>query len=221
MSIRSVRRILAGVDAELVLTVRWRGGDLDRLLDATHARLGESVVAILQADSWIVRPEVSFSVYGDRGSIDLLAWHQMTRTVLVVELKSEIASIEETFRRHDVKLRLVRGIALERFDWDAAVVARLLSFPSIEPSGGRSRTRPGFSAASIRLGTSLSVAGCARLPAHSPASCSCHQRARVVVCEGGRLGNASVTFGHARISPLVAANQGESRRRRTTVLVGK
>jgi transcriptional regulator with XRE-family HTH domain len=129
MPIRTIRRILAGVDAELVLTVRWRGGDLDRVLDEAHARLGERVVGMLQGDGWVAIPEVSFSVFGDRGSIDILGWHPATQSLLVIELKSEIASIEETLRRHDVKLRLARRIALERFDWDAVSVARLLVLP--------------------------------------------------------------------------------------------
>ena len=124
-----MRRILGGLDAELVVLVRWRGGELDHLLDAAHARLGEDLVGILKADGWTVVPEVSFSIFGERGSIDLLAWHSATRTILVIELKSEIASIEETFRRHDVKVRLARKIALERFGWKAAVVAKLLVLP--------------------------------------------------------------------------------------------
>src|SRR5206468_2045260 len=112
MPIRTVRRLLKGLDAELVLVVRWRGGDLDHLLDAAHARLGDEVVGILRANGWTVMPEVSFSIFGERGSIDLLAWHPATRTLLVIELKTEIASVEETFRRHDVKVRLAREIAL-------------------------------------------------------------------------------------------------------------
>ncbi len=129
MPIRMLRRILGGLDAELVVTVRWRGGDLDRLLDARHARLGDDIVRRLKADGWMVVPEVSFSVYGERGSIDILAWHAPTRTLLVIELKSELTSVEETFRRQDVKVRLGAQIALERFGWNASVVARLLVFP--------------------------------------------------------------------------------------------
>jgi hypothetical protein len=112
-----------------VLVVRWRGGNMDRLTDAAHARLGDEVVGMLKADGWTVVPEVSFSVFGERGSIDLLARHPDTRTLLVIELKSEIASIEETFRRDDVKVRLARQIALERFGWKATVVGRLLVLP--------------------------------------------------------------------------------------------
>jgi DNA-binding Xre family transcriptional regulator len=37
MPVGTVRRIFGGLEAELVLFVRWRGGDLDRLLDAGHA----------------------------------------------------------------------------------------------------------------------------------------------------------------------------------------
>ena len=78
---------------------------------------------------WSVQPEVSHSVYGERGSIDLLAWHEATRTLLVIELKTEITSIEETLRRHDSKVRLAPGIARERFGWDPAVISRLLVLP--------------------------------------------------------------------------------------------
>jgi transcriptional regulator with XRE-family HTH domain len=72
MPIRTVRRILGGLYAELVLAVRWRGGDLDRLLDAAHARLAEKFARLLADDGWQVMPEVSYSVFGERGSIDLL-----------------------------------------------------------------------------------------------------------------------------------------------------
>jgi hypothetical protein len=43
------------------------------MLDAAHGRLGESVTRWLVAAGWEVRPEVSFSRWGERGAIDLLA----------------------------------------------------------------------------------------------------------------------------------------------------
>ena len=129
MPIRTVRRILVGLDAELVLTVRWRGGELDRLLDAVHARLGDDCARLITADGWEVAPEVSYSVYGERGSIDLLGWHAETATLLVVEVKSEIASVEATLRKHDEKARLAARIADERFGWHAAAIGRLLVLP--------------------------------------------------------------------------------------------
>lgn len=129
MPLRTVRRILGGLDAELVLAVRWRGGDLDRLLDAAHARLSDDLARLLGDEGWEVAPEVSYSVFGERGSIDLLAWHPETATLLVVEVKSEIATVEGTFRKHDEKVRLAGRVAAERFGWVANVVGRLLVLP--------------------------------------------------------------------------------------------
>lgn len=37
-------------------------------------------------------PEVSFSIYGQRGVIDILAWHAATRSLLVIELKTEMCT---------------------------------------------------------------------------------------------------------------------------------
>ena len=129
MPIRTVRRILRGLDAELVLVVRWRGGDLDRLLDAGHARLGDDLTRLLAAEDWEVVPEVSYSVFGERGSIDLIAWHAESASLLVVEIKTEITTVEGTLRKHDEKVRLAPGLAEERFGWDAVVTARLLVLP--------------------------------------------------------------------------------------------
>src|SRR3954471_9422672 len=129
MPVGTVRQILGGMDAELVLSVRWRGGDLDRLLDAGHARLCDDFAQLLHSDTWEVAPEVSYSVFGERGSIDLLGWEPTTQTLLVTEVKTEVASVEGTFRKHDEKVRLSPAIAFERFGWSAAIVARLLVFP--------------------------------------------------------------------------------------------
>ena len=129
MSLRRLRRIFRVFDADVVVVVRWRGGSLDHLLDARHAHLAESTIGRLAAAGWTVQPEVSYSIFGERGSIDLLAWHESSRTLLVIELKTELTSVEETLRRHDSKVRLAPGIARERFGWDPVVVARLLVLP--------------------------------------------------------------------------------------------
>jgi transcriptional regulator with XRE-family HTH domain len=129
MSLRRLRALFAALDADLVVYVRWRGGELDQLLDARHAALGEAATAWLGSIGWTVIPEVTYSILGERGSIDLLAWHPETRTLLVIELKTELTSIEETLRRHDVKVRLASSIARERFGWMPAAVGRLLVLP--------------------------------------------------------------------------------------------
>ena len=44
---------------------------------------------------WVVRPEISFTVEGERGVIDLVAWHAAARALLVIELKTDIVDVGE------------------------------------------------------------------------------------------------------------------------------
>lgn len=125
-STRVLRQVAGSLGAELVVSVRWHGADVDWLRDEAHARLVADIAALLEADGWITAPEVTYSWYGERGSIDLLAFHPATRTLLVIEAKTEIVSVEETLRRHDQKVRLAARIALDRFGWEARSVGRLL-----------------------------------------------------------------------------------------------
>jgi len=69
--------------------------------------------------------EVSFNVYGERGSIDVLAFHPNARVVLVVEVKSAIGDIQATLMTLDRKARLAIRLVRER-GWEAREVARLL-----------------------------------------------------------------------------------------------
>lgn len=126
LSQKTIRAVFAAVEARFEGSVSWRGGAIDRLLDERHSLLVGAVAERLRAASWMVEVEVTFSVYGERGSIDLLAFHPASGVLLVVEVKTELTSVEETVRRHDAKERLARGVALERFGWSAPSTSRLL-----------------------------------------------------------------------------------------------
>jgi len=71
--------------------------------------------------SWIGEPEVSFSIYGERGVIDVLAWHPSARTLLVIELKTELVDLNETMGTLDRKRRLAHRLARDR-GWDPVSV---------------------------------------------------------------------------------------------------
>jgi len=129
--------VLRALDADLVLLARWRGGDLDRLLDEAHAGLVGATAAMLATAGWSVEVEVTYSIDYERGSIDLLGWSAGSAALLVVEVKSELVSVEETLRRHDAKARLAARIAADRFGWQARSIARLL----VLPEGTTSRRR--------------------------------------------------------------------------------
>lgn len=127
ISMGAARGIASAIGAELVVTVRWRGAEMDRLRDEGHAAVVAAVAALLGAQGWLTAAEVTYSVYGERGSIDLLAFHPETRILLVVEVKTEIVSVEETLRRHDVKVRLAPRIARQRFGWSSVATCPLLA----------------------------------------------------------------------------------------------
>ncbi len=129
LRIGDVERSLAALDARLDVRARYRGAAGDRLLDERQAALVGAAVELLRAYGWTAHVEVSFSDYGDRGSIDVFGWHAPSRALVVEEIKSELGSIEGTLRPFDVKCRLAPKIARERFGWDPHVIGRFLVLP--------------------------------------------------------------------------------------------
>ena len=113
-----VRRVSGALDARFEGQLRWRGGELDRLLDADHAHLGELRKRQLESAGWDVEVEVSFNHFGDRGRYDLLSFHRPTRTLLVDENKTMLADAQGMLGAIDVKERLARRVA-SRFGWRA------------------------------------------------------------------------------------------------------
>lgn len=109
--IGTLRRVATELDAALSLQIRWRGEELDRLVDAAHASLQQATSALLISLGWLVRVEVSFNHYGDRGRVDIVAIHPTLRIVLIVEIKAGLGDLQDTLGRLDVKVRLGRRIA--------------------------------------------------------------------------------------------------------------
>ncbi len=118
-----VLRVIEALGGRLTAQVQWQGGDLDRLLNARHSALHESVAREFAGmPDWILAPEVSFAIRGERGVIDILAWHGRSSTLLVIELKTEIVDVNDLMGTADRKRRLALEVARER-GWNAARVA--------------------------------------------------------------------------------------------------
>lgn len=83
------------------------------------------MVTELTGVGWHCATEVTFSVYGERGSIDVLAYRADRGLVLVVEVKPSIPEIGNLLVPIDRKMRLAPRIASER-GWRLTSVARLL-----------------------------------------------------------------------------------------------
>lgn len=125
MTLGDLDRAAAALGASLNVSLRWRGELLDRLMDEGHARLVELVVGMLRAAGWEVAVEVSYSIWGERGSIDVLAFHRLTGIVLVIEVKSVVPDNQAMLQALDRKTRLAAQIAKER-GWECRHVARIL-----------------------------------------------------------------------------------------------
>jgi transcriptional regulator with XRE-family HTH domain len=127
MTLADARAVAAALDVRVELLARWRGGDLDRLMNAGHSALHESVAKWFRAEypAWILAPEVTFAIYADRGSIDILAWHPGRRAVMVIELKTELVDMNELIGTLDRKRRVAKQVARER-GWDAQTVSAWL-----------------------------------------------------------------------------------------------
>jgi transcriptional regulator with XRE-family HTH domain len=118
-----LRSVAAALDTNVDLIVRWHGGDLGRLINARHAAIHEAGARrFAELEEWVLEPEVSFSSYGERGVIDGLAWHAASRSLLVIELKSEIVDINDLMGSVDRKRRLAAEIGRSR-GWNAASVS--------------------------------------------------------------------------------------------------
>jgi transcriptional regulator with XRE-family HTH domain len=114
LTLGTLERIATVLQIRLDLRAYWRGGDLDRMLNAGHALMHELVAQRLMALGWEVMPEVSFNVFGERGVVDILAWHAATRTLLVIELKTQVVDINDLMATVDRKRRLAHVIASDR-----------------------------------------------------------------------------------------------------------
>ncbi len=123
-----VRAIFDALGAKLELRVLWHGPELARMMDEAHAVLAAAWKARLERWGWLVRVEVSYSRYGERGRIDLLAFHPALRIVLVIEVKTDMVDAQGLLGPLDVKLRLARAIAAD-LGWAApALVVPVVLF---------------------------------------------------------------------------------------------
>ena len=111
LSVSSVRAVARALDVVLRWETGYRGAELARLRDADHSGCAELVARRLNALDWVTRAEVSFNHYGDRGRIDLVAYHPLTSTLLVIEIKTVIADVQGVLGSLDVKERVAPAAA--------------------------------------------------------------------------------------------------------------
>jgi hypothetical protein len=112
----------------------WRGGDADRLLDAAHAAIVNNVVSILRAAGWKIIVEYTFSEGRDRGSVDILAWHAATRSLLLIEVKSRLMDLQELFATFARKRRVVPRLVAAELGWVPTAIGSIIVVPGSRQS---------------------------------------------------------------------------------------
>jgi transcriptional regulator with XRE-family HTH domain len=125
MPVGKLDSVAQALGARSDLRLSWNGEALDRLLDRHHASLVEAIVARLREAGWEMAAEATFWVRGERGSVDVLAWHGETQSVLVIEVKSVVPDIQAMLAALNRKVRLAPEIARER-GWSPVAVSKLL-----------------------------------------------------------------------------------------------
>lgn len=126
--LRLIRRVAAVLGVSLAVEARWRGAETSKLLDERHALMVRAVVARLTALDWQAFPEHTFNVWGEHGSIDVLAWHSRCRAVLSVEVKTKLPDLQDLLAKMDRKRRLAPALARD-LGWKPLLVGSVLVLP--------------------------------------------------------------------------------------------
>jgi transcriptional regulator with XRE-family HTH domain len=126
VSLATLRKVGDTLDFRIGIDAWWRSGRIDHLLDRAHAALVEVIVRAFRDAGWDVRVEYTFNEYGERGSVDILAWHAPTRTLAITEVKTRIDDVQDTNASFGRKVRLIPGIVARVEGWKADAILKVL-----------------------------------------------------------------------------------------------
>lgn len=126
VSVRQIRRVAGALEVAIPFALRWRGGELPRLIDEGHAALVEDIVSTLRPRAWEIIVEYSFSHFGERGSVDIVGWRSDRHALLLVEVKTRLVDNQALVASLDRKLRLVPRLLEAERGWRARQVGRIV-----------------------------------------------------------------------------------------------
>lgn len=114
-SLDVVRSVAGVLEMRLDLVPRWRGGDLDWIVNRRHSALHERLAdRVVRVPDWISAAEVSFSIYGERGVIDRLAFHPGRQMLGVFEIKADLSDPPGVVAQVDRYRRLALRVGRDR-----------------------------------------------------------------------------------------------------------
>jgi len=139
--IRTLRAVAGALDVRATVELHGSGADLDRLLGAGHSAMHEELARMFAGRRTGCAARRDLRDLWRARAIDVLAWHEPTRSLLVIELKTELVDMQETVGTLDRKVRLAGKIARER-GWDPLTVSSWLLIAE-SPSNRRAARRHG------------------------------------------------------------------------------
>src|SRR5438876_11916284 len=93
-SVRVLREVASLLEVRIFFKASWRGGDLDRLVNAGHSAMHEAVAELFERYTGRqLAPEVSFPIYGQRRIVGLRAFHAACGPGLVVRHSTARADV--------------------------------------------------------------------------------------------------------------------------------
>jgi len=187
--IGQLRAVVVALRADLDIILRWNGTDLDRLLNAGHSAMHELVVGILTAAGWELVPERSFSIWGERGVIDIVAWLAPSRTLLIVELKTEIVDVQRLIGTVDRYRRLAPQVVRD-LGWEPVTVGAWVAVAESPTNRRRLGEHAGVLRAAFPWAARPGPGRRGARPARSERSRSYQMRAWRTVRRLGRRGDA-------------------------------
>lgn len=126
VSLPALRAVASVLDCRVTTDVWWRAGQQDRLLDRAHAALVEYMARYLTDLGWLVRTEVGFNQFGDRGAADLVGWHERRQALAIAEMKSRFEDLQALGSSFDRKRRVLPDQLERELGWTAREVGGLL-----------------------------------------------------------------------------------------------
>ena len=126
VSLGTLRKVGKVLDLRASVDVWWPSGRVDQLLDRGHAALVEYLVRVLRDAGWEVRVEYTFNEFGERGSVDVLAWHAASRTLAIGEVKTRIDDVQAANASFTRKVRLIPVVVARQEGWQPDRILSLL-----------------------------------------------------------------------------------------------
>ena len=127
LAVDAIRDFVEALGGRLTIEATSGASDPRLLIDAGHAFLQEHWKRRLERWGWLVRAEVSFNRYGDRGRIDLMAFHPATGILLVIEIKTVLWDIQALLGSLDIRVRVAPLVA-RQLGWQPRVVVPVIVF---------------------------------------------------------------------------------------------